>query len=213
MKVITLTLNPAIDLHLTTDRLTVGSDNKCSFVRRDSGGKGVNLSRALWVNGVPSLCYMLLGRENYGEFLAPLDSLGMQTAYRLVDGRIRENINIHHGVTETVIATDGLIPSAAELDLVAEELLSVSEKGDILAFSGRISDGTDKERVLDILCRLRDKGVRLALDSKSLSGDDIRRLRPEVIKPNYEEALELLGIDMEDVDNRAPIGLAYRLYR
>lgn len=202
-KIITVTVNPAIDLHLRADSLIAGGDNKATVERRDMGGKGVNVSRALKSLGLPSLCFVILGRENGAQFRDELEALGLSVLAEYVDGRVRENINIHTESADTVIATDG--PRVEKNTVKSmENILSphVSE-GDTVIFSGRISDLSDKGALLDYLHRLKSMRVRLILDSKSLTAEDIKRLRPYLIKPNTDEAEWLLGCQVSAENVRA----------
>ena len=61
MNIITVTLNPAIDAHFRCDSLKPHEDNPYILEGRDSGGKGVNVSRALYTNGINNLCYVMVG--------------------------------------------------------------------------------------------------------------------------------------------------------
>ena len=47
MKIITLTLNPAFDIHCNVKGLALHRENLASITDYEAGGKGVNISRAL----------------------------------------------------------------------------------------------------------------------------------------------------------------------
>ena len=51
MKVYTVTLNPAYDVHATVDGFAAEKENFATVLSRDAGGKGVNVSRALICGG------------------------------------------------------------------------------------------------------------------------------------------------------------------
>lgn len=46
-KVVTVTLNPALDKTVTVPRLEVGGLNRVEQIRFDPGGKGVNVAKVL----------------------------------------------------------------------------------------------------------------------------------------------------------------------
>ena len=52
MKIITLTLNPAFDIHCNVKGLALHRENLASITDYEAGGKGVNISRALKAGGV-----------------------------------------------------------------------------------------------------------------------------------------------------------------
>jgi 1-phosphofructokinase family hexose kinase len=203
MKIVTITLNPAIDLHIAMEKLIIGEDNSANITARHSGGKGVNLSRALHVNGVKNTCYMVLGEQNADEFIAPLVKLGMEFEYDTTTGCIRENINLHFGKRETVIATSGPKLDCELLSRVRKRLEGLVDKDTAVAFTGRISEGTDKAAIIDMLTSLKGQGAKLILDSKSIDKDDIEILKPYLIKPNESEAEELVGIKVDTVKKAA----------
>ena len=51
-KIITITLNPAYDLHYAMNSFEIRKENYVKDVICDAGGKGVNISRALAFSGV-----------------------------------------------------------------------------------------------------------------------------------------------------------------
>ncbi len=185
--IITLTLNPAFDLHI---RIT---DGKERIYRRDSGGKGINVSRDLRAVGVENLCAVTLGREDTENFLSPLLSEGLDVEYVTVDGKVRENKNIQEGDTERVIKGSGAEVDGGALDRLWSKLMPHITEGTALCFSGSIPAGSDKGAVISLLTEARYLGARLILDSASLSAEDITLLRPYMVKPNREEAEALLG--------------------
>ncbi len=198
LSVITLTINPAIDVHISLDTLRPCSDNLGKITRRDLGGKGVNVSRALASLGIESACLIAVGRENGLDFAGGLIKQGLNVNYCLVDGAVRENINLHASSGDTVISTTGPILNTNDIAQLEELLFASLTKTSILVFSGRIAEGTDKNAVINMLLRAKDLGASLILDSRSLNASDISILAPLMIKPNLDEAELLLGHAIED---------------
>jgi len=200
-RIITVTLNPAIDLHLETQNFKKGEDNPAEILSRDSGGKGVNVSRALTVNGCDNLCYMTIGRESLESFTSPLKALGMRLLCDTVEGYARENINIHSEGRETVIATPGPRITSACIETMKEHLLPLIDGNTYLVFAGRISHGVPISCVLDALLAFKEKGARLVVDSKSIGKEELVRLRPYLIKPNESEAEALTGLSIKTMED------------
>ena len=75
MKIITLTLGPAFDMHCHADALLLDHENLVYMDLCQAGGKGVNISRALVNNGTANLALLVLGRENADSFLRNLDAV------------------------------------------------------------------------------------------------------------------------------------------
>ena len=193
MKIITLTVNPAYDLHLRCTELVPLRDNPAQMLRKDEGGKGINVSRALSSHGVDSLCYLTLGQTDALRFSEALCKCGLRVEYDTVRGEVRENMHIHSPAGDTVISTAGPAVTSEAVQAARDRLLPLMDSGTVVCFSGRIADGSDKEGLLSLLRNARAMGARLVLDSKSLSAEEIFSLSPYLIKPNLEEAEALLS--------------------
>ena len=72
MNIVTLTLNPAFDLHCYADAFKPYHENIFNVTARDAGGKGINVSRALSANGVENAAVCIVGNANGAEFLSIL---------------------------------------------------------------------------------------------------------------------------------------------
>ena len=186
MNIYTLTLNPAYDVHATTEQLTLGCENLADIGARQAGGKGVNVSRALKSHDVDNTALIVLGKENSSDFIRDLDAAGLQYQLLEREGRIRENLTIHcANGPETRISFRGFSVD----DNLLTEVLQAMEIDDntVVTFTGSVPTGVSHECVLKFLSSLKEQGAKLVLDSKSLSLEDIYSLQPWLIKPNQEE--------------------------
>jgi len=188
MNIFTLTLNPAFDIHAQADGFALHRESVASVTSRDAGGKGVNISRALDMFGVPNRAMVLLGKENGAEFAATLDGYGLSHTDFVTEGRIRENITVHvAGEPETRLSFRGFSAGDTVLDVLEAALLPQIEPGDAVTFTGSVPCGISHARVLTFLSRLKMRGAQLVIDSKSITREDLVSLRPALIKPNEEE--------------------------
>ena len=64
MKIVTITINPAYDIHYNLNDFKIGIEQYCEDIKKDAGGKGVNVSKALSNNGISSDAYIILGKNN-----------------------------------------------------------------------------------------------------------------------------------------------------
>ena len=95
MKIITITLNPAFDLHALVSNFALYLENYATNVIKHAGGKGINISKALNSFGIQNTAYMVLGRDNAEIFMSYLNRDKLNYKYILADGAVRENITIH----------------------------------------------------------------------------------------------------------------------
>ena len=194
MKIYTLTLNPAYDVHAFAKSLALNCENLAEIESREAGGKGVNISRALCNGQIPSTAIIVLGKENEDEFKKAISKMDHVLLEK--EGRIRENLTFHHeNGTETRISFSGFAVDDGILREVLDNILI--EDDTIVTFTGRIPAGVSKEKAKEFLTALQQRGVRIVLDSKSFTIDDIFEIQPWLIKPNQEEISDYLGCEIK----------------
>lgn len=211
MGIITLTLNPAFDIHCYTENFKPLHENLARVTSRDAGGKGINISRALWAADCDSLALVTLGEENRGDFEKALGASGVKYKAVAVEGRIRENITIHTANTaETRISFAGFSADDSLIDRYESLLDGENMKNTVLTVTGRNPSGVTVERVKTLLKKLKDRGAKIVIDSKSFTLNDIIDVSPFLIKPNEEEIGEYLGRPLEGVDDAVDFALDMR---
>lgn len=198
-KIITITLNPAFDLHYYMDKFEAKKENYVTTAACDAGGKGVNISRALTVNGIKNTAFVIFGKENAAQFEAEMRKDGIEFTPLYTDGRIRENITIHPiADKETRISLDNFRVTPALLSELESMLLKVLDTDTLVSFSGRIPKGITKDDAIAFLNDLKATGAKLAVDSNSLTPEDLIRIRPWFIKPNEEEIAAFVGKELDE---------------
>lgn len=196
----TLTLNPAFDIHAALTDFRAGHENLAEKVTRDIGGKGINISRALTENHLPNRALVVLGSENAAEFREGLIREGLDFDELVYPGRIRENITIHPSSgDETRLSFKGFACDSGLLDRVDSLLATEAKEGDIVTFTGSLPGGISESDAEKFLISLRCRGVRVVIDSKSITLDSLKRIKPWLIKPNAEELEAYFGELDEDM--------------
>lgn len=186
MKIYTITLSPAYDVHAKASSLLLHRENLAHVKSRDAGGKGVNISRALTYNGVENTAIVVLGRDNCADFKASLDADKMTCLVIEKEGRIRENLTIHtEGEDETRISFSGFSLDNNILDEV--DALLTADENTVVTFTGSVPKGIDMPQVKKFLANLKSKGAKVIVDSRSFTLDDLIEVAPWLIKPNSEE--------------------------
>ena len=201
MKIITLTLSPAFDTHCHADSLRLQHENLIHMDLCQSGGKGVNISRALVSNGVENLALAVLGQENADSFIRGLVTDGVGYDAIIVPGRIRENITIHVADgTETRLSFPGFPVTEDLLDQVEQKLMALVDEDTVVTMTGRVPGGMAVEAVMDVLDKAAKKGAKIVVDSRSFTLDHLKALKPWLIKPNQEEISEYLGREISTLE-------------
>lgn len=199
MKIYTITLNPAYDVHADAAHFAAFHENLAHVTSREAGGKGVNLSRALKNGGTEHTTIVVLGKDNCAEFKSELATAGLTTVYLEKPGRIRENLTLHCAdAPETRISFSGFPADDSLLEEVAA-LMEV-DSDTVITFTGRVASGMSMEKVKAFLKALRTKGAKIVLDSKSFTLEDIFEVAPWLIKPNQEEIAEYLNCPIDTLE-------------
>ena len=204
-KIISITLNPAFDLHYGLDSFIPEKENYVKTVVCDAGGKGINISRALKLNGIESTAYVILGRENGAQFEKDMKADEISYVPFYVDGRIRENITLHPtNSPETRISFDNFSINSEVLCELCERIIADGlDCNTLVSFSGRMPRGVEKQEVLDFLRKILATGAKVVVDSSSLTAEDLASVRPWLIKPNEQEIEALSGQKITDASQAA----------
>lgn len=192
--IVTLTLNPSLDRTLEVERLERGAVLRTSAPTLEAGGKGVNVTRALAANGIPSVAVLPLGGSEGSELGALLDAAGIATRRVQVAGRTRSNITVAEADgTVTKLNEPGAPLGADELAELGLTLASALSPGDWLVVSGSMPPDFTAAQVQSLTGSLAGTEVNLAIDT---SGDALvasLAARPRLIKPNRAELAEISG--------------------
>ena len=201
MRTVTITLNPAYDIHASAENFEPFRETLASVLSREAGGKGINISRALKRWGVRSTAAVVLGTENGEEFRSALLSAGLELLCFEREGRIRENLTLHTGSRETRISFSGFRTDASVLDEIKNAVKA--DEDTLVTFTGRVPDGIGADAAEEFLLELKAQGARIVLDSKSLDFEHICRIKPWLIKPNREEVSEYFGCEINSAEKAA----------
>ena len=198
MRIFTLTLNPAYDVHVYTKNFTPYHENIATVQSREAGGKGVNISRALQSAHVDNTAVVILGTENAVEFCRDLENAGLSTLLLEAPGRIRENITVHcDNAPETRISFKGFSADDSFLEQIFSHIRP--DPDTVITMTGRIAEGMALARVKELLKTAINRGARVVIDSRSFSLSDLAEVKPWLIKPNQEEISAYCGEPVEDM--------------
>lgn len=205
--IVTVTLNPSVDRTYEVPALAVGEVNRATRVHQEPSGKGVNVTRALTVNRVPSLAVLPCGGPAGDTLIALLEA--EQVAYRAVpiSGSVRVNITLAEpGGRATKINEAGASLDGADLEHLTSAALAAAGAApaglaglaptgsrDWLVGSGSLPPGVRPDYYAHAGRRAHEAGLRFALDT---SGEALRAgldAGPDVVKPNVAELAEVTG--------------------
>ena len=202
--ILTLTLNPALDLTVQLARLEPGAVNRSETLLTHAAGKGVNVAQVLADLGHYVSVGGFLGAQNPEAFEALIASRGFGDAFIRVPGETRSNIKI---AEEDGRVTDINAPGPLVSERAQEQLLKliavIGPEFDAVVVAGSLPRGVSPQWFQGLLETLKDLGLKVALDT---SGQALRaglKAAPWLIKPNTEELAEALDCPTQTVAQQA----------
>lgn len=187
-KIITVTLNPAVDKTCTAQSVRQGEVNRMRSVMRIAGGKGINVTRILRQYGYPVTATGFLGGYNGCFIEEELQKREVICCFVRVQGETRTNMNIvaDDGYVTELLEPGPEIPKEKQQDFL-QCYDSLLEDGCMVLLSGSVAAGMDKGIYGELVKRARAANIPVYLDS---SGESMRqgiRELPDLIKPNWKE--------------------------
>ena len=167
--VLTLTLNPAIDRVVHLPSLQVGGKNIAADVQVYLAGKGVNVARALSIQGIPAGTLGFIGHGELELFQSGLARQGVAACFLPVTGSTRTNTKLIPADTgkDTEINEPGFRVAKADLEKLFIRLEDLLPGKRFLSLSGSIPPGVDAGIYRECILMARRKGVSTLLDTSA----------------------------------------------
>ncbi|MEG1996127.1 MAG: hexose kinase [Oscillospiraceae bacterium] len=197
--VITITLNPAIDITINLDDFSFEEPINASSEIMHSGGKAINVSRVLSAMGVKNKAIGVIGQNNSQDFCAMLDSEGVEYDFTIAKGSIRQNLTLVFPDKRVMkINRKGIHFDPDFITNIGEklDLLLQNTKNTLLVFAGSLPQDFCKDDYIKLINRYNLPNVKISLDTNFFTVDDIKKIRPYIIKPNLVEFSKLIGKDV-----------------
>jgi 6-phosphofructokinase 2 len=203
-RIATLTVNPTIDINTNVEQVIPGRKLRCEPPRREPGGGGINVSRAIHrLGGTSVLLY--LGGGPTGEMLQSLlEAEGLEPRRIPISGWTRENTHVvEEGSGQQFrFGMPGPKVREEEWKRCIDELRRLDPAPDFLVASGSLAPGIPEDFYREVARVGREIGARVIVDT---SGAALRRLtggKAFLIKPNVYELQELAGRELIDEDEQ-----------
>lgn len=196
-RILTLTLNPALDLTLRLSSLQPGAINRCDELRSHAAGKGLNVAQVLADLGHSLSVSGFLGRANAAPFERLMQARGFHDLFVRVPGETRSNIKLAEADGRiTDLNGPGPQVEAEHLQRLEEELQPLLAGHDAVVVAGSLPRGVTTQWFASLLRRIKASGVPLVVDSSGAALQAALGVMPWLIKPNEEELREACGGDL-----------------
>jgi 1-phosphofructokinase len=196
-RVVTVTINPAIDQTITIPNFTAGAVNRVQSAQMDAGGKGINVASFLADFGQPATVTGFLGADNDGIFRRLFERKGIEDRCVRIAGQTRIGVKVSDEVLHqtTDINFPGETPSPADFASFFRILAELAADHEWFVLSGSIPRGVSPGIYAEMVQALAGKKVLL-----DTSGEGFRQALPAgpwLIKPNVDELSEYAGKPLE----------------
>ena len=198
-RVLTVTLNPALDLTVQLPALRLGEVNRSDNLQAHAAGKGLNVAQVLADLGHQLTVTGFLGEANAQPFEQLFAARGFADEFVRVAGETRSNIKLAEADGRiTDINGPGLEVGAAQRDELLARLERLVPGHELVVVAGSLPRGVEVPWFVELLQRLARLGARVALDTSGAALREGLALSPWLIKPNEEELAQARGLDPAD---------------
>jgi 1-phosphofructokinase len=197
-RILTLTLNPALDLTVRLQSLQPGALNRSLGQSSHAAGKGLNVAQVLADLGHKVTVGGFLGAANAGPFEALFARRGFIDAFIRVPGETRSNIKLaeQDGRITDLNGPGPQVEARHQAELL-ERLEQIAAGHDAVVVAGSLPQGVSPEWFAGLLRRLKALGLPLVLDSSGAALRAGLEVGPWLIKPNAEALAEACELPSE----------------
>lgn len=202
-EIVTLTMNPALDITTATGRVIATDKVRCAAPRRDPGGGGINVARILHVLGAPATAVFPSGGHSGRALEDLLATEGVRSRSITIRGSTRESFTIDEEQTglqyRFVLPGPSLTPR--EVESCLDALVHRAKDAAFVVASGSLPPGVPVTFYQTLADALADSSARLVVDT---SGPPLRALERGVylLKPSIRELREHVGRDLRTLDEQ-----------
>lgn len=195
--ILTITLNPAVDLSTSVERVIPGPKLYCRESRVDPGGGGVNVARAIRRLNGHALALVAVG-GSMGEYLLRLLAAEGVTGQPVpVGGETRQSFAVTDETTgdQYRFSVPGQMLNEAEGERILSDVTDATQKDGLVVLSGGIAPGLGDDFPQRIQAAIAPKTDRLIVDT---SKAPLLRLISSPVAP-----LLVLRIDRKEAEMAA----------
>ena len=207
--IVTLTVNPAVDISTSVSNVVPGRKLRCGAPVYEPGGGGINVSRVIARLGGRSLAVHSAGGHTGCLLGDLLDQENVPHCPVPITEPTRESFMVYEEATgqQYRFGMPGPTIGEAEWERLLDILTALGPETGYLVGSGALAPGVPEDfyaRMARIGQRI---GARVIVDT---SGEALRRAVREplyLVKPNYQEFIDLVGREPRDESEQEALSL------
>lgn len=198
-QLLTLTLNPALDLATTTDHVAPVHKMRCGPVLRFAGGGGINVARVLHRLGCDVQAWALAGGAAGSQIQLMLAQEGLPTHLQAIAGETRENLAVVESSTgqEFRFVLPGPTVQEQEWKSCFDQLTALQPEPHWVIASGSLPPGVPVDFYAQLAAFAHNHSWYLALDSSGSALEAALKVGVDLVKPSLRELRDLTGMPLE----------------
>lgn len=217
-RILTLTLNPALDVSTDIDRVEPVHKMRCGAPRQHPGGGGINVARVLHRLGADVTAIYPAGGAAGAALTSLLQAEGVPAQVVPIAGETRESFSVHEAGTgqDWRFVLPGPTLSEAELLACRQALWAaldagrdeacVTQGGDAVkgglatwvVASGGLPPGASEACYAELAREVRARGARFVIDTNGPALAQALAAGVDVFKPSLRELRQLTGQALAD---------------
>ncbi len=210
--ILTLTMNPALDVLTTIDQVSDTHKMRCGAVLKHPGGGGVNVARVLHRLGANCMALYLAGGVTGERHHKLMSAEKVRCHVVPIAQETRESFSVHETSSgrdfRFVLPGPTVTPTEYDacFDYVAQHLPK-----QFLVISGGLAPGMPVDFYARLARLAKTQGVRVVLDANGPALGEALKVGVYLFKPSLRELRELTGQDLPD--EAAQVAAAQQLIR
>lgn len=202
--IVTLTINPAIDIFVNVPRVEATRKLRCSPPKRDPGGGGINVARVAHRLGSDVVAIYPIGGA-IGKLLQRLvEREQIESLVTPSHVETRENFTAFEETTgeQYRFVLPGSSLRRAEWEAVLERLASLPAKPKFMVASGSVPPGVPADFFARAVRHAKALGARTVIDTSGVALKEALKEGVTLIKPNLMELSDFVGASLERDEDR-----------
>lgn len=205
--ILTVTLNPTIDLSTSVAAVVAGPKLRCAVPEIDPGGGGTNVSRAISFLGGTSRAMVAVGGATGDRLLTLLNTQGIATLALQAPGETRQSLAVTDRGTgqQYRFVLPGPEWHPADVKHALSAIAGAAREGGYVVLSGSQPPGVPIDFPSRLAAKLEGR-ARLIVDTSGAPLREVTRAAgaaPWCLRMDEDEAAELAGYSLAKVEESA----------
>jgi len=198
--IVTLTINPCLDISAEVDRVVSTKKLRCQNDRRDPGGGGINVSRAITILGGASTAFFPAGGSTGQAIIDLLKAEEIACRSIELEGANRQSFAVRELESQEQFRFALPGPEVGERvwQKCLDEIREVNPSPDLIVASGSLPPGVPVDYYGRLADHFGDRDTKVVVDT---SGEPLKKALEQpvyLVKPNQRELEYVCDCSLEE---------------